>query len=427
MKKCNLIFSLILFMLSVEIVFSSGYSIFEQGVKASSLAGAFTATADDPSAIFYNVAGIGFLTKEQLYIGGNLIFTGGSFNGANPFPGASVKEKLDSKSFFIPNIYYLKPYTNKITFGIGLFSSYGLSTEWKEREKFSGRFIAQFSELKTLSLNPSIAYTFRDNLSLGFGIEIRESSLTLERNIPFYVPQLGSIFDVAHLKIKSGRAWDLSFNIGLLYKFDNYRIGISYRHKLTADYSGTAKFDIIPLTSPELNEIINKMFPKESISANFQLPFPSILSVGLAYQFSEDLYSELNINWVKWNVLQEIKIDFKDWDIFDSTVKENYKNAFNIRLGIEKIAQNNLKLRAGLYYDKTPVPLESIDPILPDASRIGLSIGIGKQKGNINLEIYDLFVFFFKADTKGNSHYGYNGTYKNFANLIGFALTWGRY
>jgi len=425
--KFKMIFIIVL-LVSAEYVFSSGYGIFEQGAKASGMAGAFTATADDPSAIFYNVAGLAFLTKEQLYAGGNLIFTSGSFTGADPFPGASVKEKLDSKTFFIPNIYYLKPLNNKITFGVGIFSAFGLETEWKEREKFSGRFISQHSQLNTLSINPSIAYSVNDNLGLGLGIELKESSVILERNIPFYIPELGGIFDVAHLKIKSDRAWDFSFNLGFIYKFNNnYRFGISYRHKLTADYSGKGKFNIIPLTSPELNDIIKKMFPEEEVSVKTNLSFPSILSLGFAYQFDEDLYGELDVNWVSWNVMQNIIIDFIDWNIFDTTIKENYKNSFNIRIGLEKIIESNLKLRTGIYYDKTPVPVESIDPILPDSSRIGLSFGMGMQKGNVNLEIYDLIIFFMKADTKGQSHFGYNGTYKNFANVIGFALTWGRY
>ena len=45
-------------LLSTSAVFASGFMIPEQGAKASSMAGAFTAIADDPSAIFYNVAGI---------------------------------------------------------------------------------------------------------------------------------------------------------------------------------------------------------------------------------------------------------------------------------------------------------------------------------------------------------------------------------
>ena len=55
-------------------------------------AGAFTAQANDPSAIFHNAAGIAFLKGKQFYIGGTLIHPSTTFTGADPFPGASVTE-----------------------------------------------------------------------------------------------------------------------------------------------------------------------------------------------------------------------------------------------------------------------------------------------------------------------------------------------
>src|SRR5688500_14110842 len=54
-------------------VFASGFLIPEQGAKASAMAGAFTATADDPSAIFFNVAGIAQQRETALYGGANAI------------------------------------------------------------------------------------------------------------------------------------------------------------------------------------------------------------------------------------------------------------------------------------------------------------------------------------------------------------------
>src|SRR5881396_3270333 len=61
--------------------FGSGFSIFEQGAKATAMGGAFAATADDPSAIFYNVAGIAQQRHMAFYAGGTFI------NFANEFSG----------------------------------------------------------------------------------------------------------------------------------------------------------------------------------------------------------------------------------------------------------------------------------------------------------------------------------------------------
>ena len=52
---------------------AAGFAIFEQGARAMGFAGAFTAQANDPCAIFHNAAGIAFLKGKQLYLGGTLI------------------------------------------------------------------------------------------------------------------------------------------------------------------------------------------------------------------------------------------------------------------------------------------------------------------------------------------------------------------
>ena len=75
---------------------AAGFAIFEQGARGMGFAGAFTAQANDPSAIFHNAAGIAFLKGKQFYLGGTLIHPSSTFTGADPFPGASVTEKGDT-------------------------------------------------------------------------------------------------------------------------------------------------------------------------------------------------------------------------------------------------------------------------------------------------------------------------------------------
>ena len=98
------------FILAGGSAFGSGFSIFEQGAKATAMGGAFCATADDPSAIFYNVAGIAQQRHTAFYAGGTAI------NFANEFAGdpndaftSGQKGFYKRHTFVPPNAYAIVP------------------------------------------------------------------------------------------------------------------------------------------------------------------------------------------------------------------------------------------------------------------------------------------------------------------------------
>src|SRR5581483_9185921 len=61
--------------------FGSGFALFEAGAKAVAMGGAFAATADDPSAIFYNVAGLAQQRRGEILFGGTVINFQNQFTG----------------------------------------------------------------------------------------------------------------------------------------------------------------------------------------------------------------------------------------------------------------------------------------------------------------------------------------------------------
>ena len=73
-------------------VLASGFAIESQGARAMGFAGAYVAQASDPSAIFYNAGGVGFLKGRQLYIAGAFAGLSTNFTGAGPTPPAGTPE-----------------------------------------------------------------------------------------------------------------------------------------------------------------------------------------------------------------------------------------------------------------------------------------------------------------------------------------------
>ncbi len=60
---------------------ATGFSIYEAGSRATALGGAFTANADDGSAMFYNAAGLSFMKGQSIDVNAMFIRPDFKFTG----------------------------------------------------------------------------------------------------------------------------------------------------------------------------------------------------------------------------------------------------------------------------------------------------------------------------------------------------------
>ena len=106
---------------SASLAFGSGFSIFEQGAKATSMSGAFAAQANNVTAIFYNPAGITSLDGFQIGFGSTIIMPYASFTGptsSDPNLYSTAEEQV-----FPPVTFYASyQFNDKMNFGFLLSS-----------------------------------------------------------------------------------------------------------------------------------------------------------------------------------------------------------------------------------------------------------------------------------------------------------------
>src|SRR5207249_8733072 len=108
------VFLVLLVSLAPASVRAAGFALFEHGGKGMGFAGAFTAQASDPSAIFHNPAGIAFLRRKQVYLGGTAVMPTWRFEGASPFPGAGVSEHDSVSVLLPPAAYYTQAFSPRV-------------------------------------------------------------------------------------------------------------------------------------------------------------------------------------------------------------------------------------------------------------------------------------------------------------------------
>ena len=401
---------------------AAGFALFEQGARGMGFAGAFTAQASDPSAIFHNAAGIGFLQGRHLYLGGTLLAPSATFEGASPFPGAGVTEKGDAGILVPPTVYYTHALAPDIVAGIGLHVPFGLRSRWANPESFSGRFISQSAELTSYSLNPTVAFKLADRLSVGGGLDVRFSSVKLTRRVPLVNPFTQRVVDAADLDLESGNSTGIGFNVGVLARpSETTSVGASYRHKVKVDYNGTATFTPVATGNSQLDSVIATVLPPGSQPVTTSVTFPAIASVGLAQGWGPWLF-EVDVNWYQWSTFDRLPITFVDRADLSEVIAENYGDSFQYRFGLQRTINEEWTARGGYFWDETPSPPGSMSPLLPDSNRQGFALGGSWTRGQLRLDAGTWLVLSARRSTAGQNRDRYEGSYKGRAITFGVSL-----
>lgn len=409
------LFSTILCLASSS-AFASGFSIFEQGAKATGMGGAFVATADDPSAIFYNVAGIAQQRHTSLLGGGTAINFSNEFTGdPNDQFTSGVTARYRAHTFVPPNAYAIVPIGQNLTFGLGTFAPFGLRTNWED--PYPGRFISKDANIKTVSVEPALAWqTFDGRFAVGAGAEYRRSHIILSRNSGAFNPFTQRFTDVANAYLNSD--WDdaWGYNVGVLFKPGVWRVGASYRSDMTIDYSGTATFTQIPTGNAQFDPVVKAgLPPNQRITTS--IPYPSISALGIAYAGCPNWDLEADITRTTWSKFRSLDVTFATTPALNIHRPENWKDTSSYRIGGNR-KLGDWAIRLGALYDENPESTDVVGPLLPDSDRIGVSLGLGYASGPFVFDISDLVLHFKERGTLGRSSDNFNGRYKTDANLI---------
>lgn len=419
---------LILMMLTLLIpaasLFSSGFTIYEQGAKATAMAGAYIAQANDATAVFYNPAGITALKGIQINFGTTLIATDFAFTGPSSNNMDSKKYTAAEKGLFPPSHLYLTyQIHDRISAGFGFFSLFGLASKWgSESEPWVGRTLATNTELTTYFFNPQLAFKILDDLSVGAGLEIVNGSVKMERSV-YFSPR--NVFGESTLEANTqGYGYNLGVKLSLLERIN---LGLTYRSHVSLNFDdGDAKFEFPTFSNDVINQEIRAYFPFKTKGSS-KLELPDLLGLGLSYQFTENLTAEVDYLRTGWSSYDSLEVTFKQPVAGSSRIvsKRNYENSYSLRFGLEYRLIPQLFLRAGYIWDRHAVPDAYVEPSLPEGDRHNYTIGLGYKSSGFSIDgAYHLLL---QDDREiNNSVHDFNGIYSGLANLyslsIGYSL-----
>ena len=377
---------------------ASGFAIESQGARAMGFAGAYVAQAADPSAIYYNAAGIGFLKGKQVYVAGAFASLSTDFTGEGPVPAAGTLETSDRGLGVLPAIYYSQQLGRKTVIGLGVSRPFGVRSKWDDPEAFSGRYICLECQISSWSINPTIAYKLADRFAVGAGLDVRLSKFELTRRLiadpnPFPEPT-----DVAELTLESGTETGIGFNLGLLASpTENLSIGVAYRHEVTIDHAAQADFVQILTGTQDVDDAVKAALPP-SQPATVGFTYPGSIAAGVALRRGYWTF-EVDFQWMLWSS-------------FDAVLPQEWESTWRGALGVEYLIGDNWEARGGYGYDHSPAPTETISPFIHDADRHTFGAGGTWKNERLRLDFNLRYVLFRTSSTLGISRYGYDGSYE---------------
>ncbi|HMW17696.1 MAG TPA: outer membrane protein transport protein [Accumulibacter sp.] len=354
---------------------ASGFQLMEQGSGLGNAYAGSAAKASDAGTIFWNPAGMTQLQSRE--VSGGLTVVRPSFKFTDKGSSVGVLggtgDGGDAGGWaVVPNGYLSWGVSKDLYLGLGIGAPFGLATKYDSPWKGSAQ--SDEFDIKTINLNPSIAYRINDKVSIGGGLNWQRIQADYYRQVGVASPGLSGV--TAHLKIDDD-AW--GWNIGALFTLSPAtKIGVSYRSAI--QYHTTGSANLSSNGTAAANGTLAALVAggaQSNVKADLKVPDTFVLSV--AQRLSDRWEMLGDLSWTGWSSIKNIDIvrtSGPQSGVTAQTIEANFRNTYRVALGANYALSDAWKLMFGLAYDQSPVKNDSSRLVsLPDNNRTWFTLG----------------------------------------------------
>jgi long-chain fatty acid transport protein len=340
---------------------AAGFQLNES--SASGLGTAFAggaAAAEDATILWSNAAGMTRIRETQVVGAVHLIRPSIKFRNENS--AAATGQSLGGEGGdaggmnVVPNLYFIAPLGAQLSVGLGLNSPFGLVTEYDD--SWIGRFQAIKSSIKTINVNPTLAWRPLPRVGVGLGVNYQHIKAEFTNKIP---PAAISGLDATAVVEGTDNAW--GWNAGVLWELDDKtRAGAQYRSGSDYHITGT-----VTSSNPAIAAAFNS-----DVSADVKLP--AIVNLSYFATLNDRWDVMLDAQWTQWSTIETLRFVRGNGAVLSST-PENFKDTWKFAVGANYRYSSMWLLRGGVAFDQSPVSNVDRTPRLPDADRTWFALG----------------------------------------------------
>lgn len=399
---------------------AGGFEFPDNGTEALGRGAAFTAKADDPTAIEYNVAGLARQRGTRLLFDSNLVFNRYEFQRAGTYPdnpmdqpygGMPFPKASTHGVFYAPFIGLTTDFgkLDRWTFAIGVFgpSSVGQRDYGAVVHTAAGDLPAaqRYDVVKAdlLLAYPTLAVGFRAARWVDLGVALHVVYATFDlSNVSF--TDLGSTLcknledarcdSTTRLRTSGVSA---TAAVGAMFHPAKFMdIGVNLRGPVNVDTSGT-----VDATAPAAASI-----PIDRDKAEFHSHLPWVLRAGLRYIFrgADDFEHgdiELDGTYEAWGAAEgegdKVLIpNLGPFSDIHPTITHHYRDTFSARLGGAyniRLPAGVLSLRLGAYFDSAATHYKDTRVDFDTMARYAGTGGIGYTVRGVTLALAYAYIY----------------------------------
>lgn len=384
--------------------------------NASGLGNAYAgsaAVAEDASTVFFNPAGMTLLPGRNVAFSVDLVRPQAEFSNRGSvaaFGQAVGGNGGDAGDWAgIPAGYMTWQLTDRVFAGLGVGAPFGLKTHYDDN--WAGRFHAVKSEIKTVNINPSIAFKVSDVFSVGLGVNFQRIDADLTNAVNTVALAGAGTSALGRIK-GDDTAW--GWNVGAMWQVsDTTRLGATYRSKIDYKLEGTARF------TGSAAAFLNGARGGD-VTADVEMPDTATFSVA---QKISDRWTMLgDVSWTGWSTLQKLEVNRVD-GVNVTTEELKWRDTWRVAFGGTYAYTDALSLKFGLAWDQTPVRDTARLPRVPDEDRVWLSFGVQWRPdamSAVDVGYAHLFVKDARISANGGTAKGLLvGEYDNAVDILG--------
>jgi len=336
-------------------VYALGFRVPDQDAAAIARGNAFVATADNPSAVYYNPAGITQLEGENLSLGGYGVVT----QARDRRTAGEVSKRSQFQA--LPQAFFTAKVPDyPVALGLGVYSPYGLGSEWNSSPIFtaySTKPLAYKASIEYFTVNPVIAVEVITNLSIAAGPTFNYSQVDLH-NATIAPPGLGSVSLASRFR---GRDTAFGFNAGIFWKpLEQHAFGITYRSSTDMTYDGHFQMDNVVAAQP----------------ASAKVRLPHDVTFGYSFRPTPAWNFEFDADWTDWHRTTDVTLNKASGSI---PLPFNWDSSWMFEFGATRYLGDGWSVSGGYIYSQNSVPDSSLSPTVADQDRHVFSLGVGKK------------------------------------------------